>query len=112
MTLIVLISLILLVWIHTIADFWLQTRKLAETKSSNIVALTKHVAIYTTPLFLFGWQFALINGALHWMTDFCTSKLTTHFYKKENTYAFFGVIGIDQAIHMTCLILTYYWLIL
>lgn len=50
--------------------------------------------------------YSLVNGGLHFCTDFCTSKFTSYFYKKEKWHEFFSVIGFDQFIHQTCLILT------
>jgi hypothetical protein len=103
--------LILLVWMHTIADFFMQTRTMAQNKSTSVKWLGSHVVVYSLPFLVFGWKFAVVTGILHFITDFITSRCTSYFYKKENMYMFFGVIGIDQAIHFTSLILAYVWLV-
>jgi len=101
---------ILIICMHSIGDFIFQTRWMAKNKSSNHFALALHSAIYMIPLFIISWQFALINGILHYPIDYISSQLTTHYYKKENENMFFNVIGIDQAIHYIILLLTYLFL--
>lgn len=98
---------LLLVWLHLFADFFLQTDKMATSKSGSPKWLSIHVGVYTLLfLVLLGWQFALINAALHWITDFCSSKATSYLWKKNERHWFFAVIGVDQAVHMTCMLLT------
>lgn len=100
-------TLLILVWMHLFADFFLQTDKMAISKSSSTAWLSVHVSVYSIPfLIFFGPKFAIVNFILHWITDFCSSKATTYLWKKEERHWFFVVIGIDQAVHMTCLILT------
>ena len=104
---------ILLVWLHFLGDFALQINKMAINKGSSLQWLTVHVATYSAGfLIFFGWQFALLNFVLHWITDFVTSKVSGHFNKAGNQRMFFATIGFDQAIHMTCLYVTYYILFL
>ena len=118
-------SLVFLLVIHYIADFLCQTREMATNKSTSLKWLTYHVLTYTMVLafsmsaFMFFtaenagetimtvWVFTIVNGVLHWCTDFVTSKGTTHFYKQENWYGFFGLLGLDQLIHTVTLLLTY-----
>lgn len=100
-------SILALIWLHFIADFVLQTDKMAINKSSNNLWLGFHVLVYTTVLLLFGWQFALLNGVAHFLTDWITSRVTSYLWKKEKRHWFFTVIGLDQAIHMTTLILIF-----
>ena len=101
---------IILIWLHFIADFILQTDKMAINKSSSNRWLGLHVSVYTVPFFWFGWRFALVNGAAHFVTDWLTSRGTSYLWKKEERHWFFALIGLDQAIHMTTLFLTYRWL--
>lgn len=108
---------IIIQFIHFIADFLCQTRTMANNKSKSIKWLSIHVFVYTTVTTLSWTYFStdiwilfqvwLITFISHWCTDFCTSKLTTYFYSKNNLFAFFSVIGFDQFIHATTLILTY-----
>ena len=99
-----------LVWVHTLADFALQSDKMAINKSSSNKWLALHVAIYSLPMMLFGWRFALANFAAHFCTDWVTSRMTSRLWKAGERHWFFVVIGIDQALHMTALVLTYGWL--
>lgn len=56
---------------------------------------------------LIGPTFALINAALHFTVDSITSRATSWLWKWEHERAFFAMIGLDQAIHLTCLAVTY-----
>ena len=104
-------TIVILIWMHFIADFVLQSDKMANSKSSSNKWLLIHVSIYTLPFFWFGWQFAVINGVAHFMTDFVTARATSYLWKKEERHWFFVVIGLDQALHMTALMLSYHYLI-
>lgn len=103
-------NLILIMVMHWMSDFLLQTDKMAINKSTSVKWLSIHAGVYTLPWFLFGWQFALINGIAHWLIDFFTSKWSSYYMKKGQIGNQFNVIGLDQAIHMTILIGTYFWL--
>jgi hypothetical protein len=107
-----------LLCIHWFADFVLQTRWQAENKSKNNIALSRHVLVYTTVLFLAGfplvsrvimneWSyFVLLNGILHFCTDYITSRITSRLYAKQDYHNFFVVIGLDQLIHQLTLAFT------
>jgi hypothetical protein len=97
---------LLLVWVHTIADFVFQSDKMAINKSSSWKWLSIHVGMYGLLLLPLGWKFTLVNCLLHFITDAVSSRVTTYFWKKEQRHKFFVTIGIDQAIHMSCLFLT------
>jgi len=106
-----MIEIVMLVWLHFFADFVLQTDKVAINKSSSSVYLLLHCMIYAAPFILiFGLGFSLIAGALHFVVDFGTSRLTTYLWRKEERHWFFVTIGFDQAIHLTCLILALIYL--
>ena len=78
--------------VHWIADFVLQTHWQAQNKSKRLDALAQHVAVYTSAL-LFAvpfiapqagyrmWlAFILVNGAMHFVTDYFTSRWSSkHF---------------------------------
>jgi len=119
---------------HFIADFIMQSRKMAVNKSSSIKWLTKHVLMYGNSMLFGGFSYVVftmlfatnmihlipailgyvfVNTVLHWITDYFTSKQTTRLYLKEveketpNYHNFFVMIGFDQLIHILCLISTY-----
>ncbi len=105
-------SLILLA--HWTGDYAFQTSKMAVGKSQHIKWLAFHVLVYTLVLcvfsiFLFSIKLAifytLLNGVLHGITDFFTSKLAAKY--NQTPRIFFPVLGMDQLIHTITLYLTY-----
>lgn len=103
-------DVIIIFWIHFVADFLLQTNYTSMNKNKNIYTLLLHCFIYFIPLLWFGFTFAIINAGIHFIIDFVTSKINRELYKIGKTKLLLNVIGLDQAIHMTTLVLTY-WLI-
>lgn len=107
--------------IHWLADFVCQTHWQASNKSKSLNALARHVASYTAVLFvgatlLLGASqavalFILVNGILHFATDFFTSKWSSHLYARQDWHNFFVVIGLDQFIHQVTLAATFAWLV-
>jgi len=110
----ILVLIIIVFFLHFIADFGLQTRKMAENKSHSIKYLTLHVITYCIPFLLlsvgFGWTmeflwFMVWLFGTHWITDFITSKFTAYFWKHKKIKDFFLMIGFDQFIHAVTLLL-------
>jgi hypothetical protein len=109
--------LILLVT-HWFADFICQKDWQAKNKSKNNIALLRHVLNYTLILafvsaFFVGFQpawmfFVLVNGFLHWCTDWVTSRINSSLWEQKRVHDFFVSVGFDQLIHQFCLILTLY----
>lgn len=142
-----LIQFILLLIVHWLADFVCQTHWQASNKSKSNNALSRHVLTYTwvlgtTSFFIFeGWRahnglawlgFVWLNAALHFATDWCTSRITSRLFMEQfevfrlvtqvdlksvkpatearllmkkdfNPHNFFVVIGLDQLIHQVTL---------
>jgi hypothetical protein len=105
---------VVLLGTHWLADFVLQTHWQASNKSKRIDALARHVAVYTSVLLvvsviLFGRNgaaFAVLNGLLHFATDYFTSRWSSRLYAKQDWHNFFVVIGLDQFIHQVTLAAT------
>ena len=104
------IQIMILIWLHFIADFVLQTDKMAIKKSASMKFLGLHCLTYSVPMFFMGWQFAVPNGLAHFGVDFVTSRLTGQYFSTKNRHAFFVTIGCDQAIHMSFLVGIFLWL--
>ncbi|SHG85020.1 DUF3307 domain-containing protein [Flagellimonas flava] len=99
---------------HWVGDFLLQSSKMATEKSFSLKWLSIHVLVYSLTigafsLFVFPLmlvtQYILINGALHWVTDFFTSKMAAR--HQGNPRIFYPVLGFDQMVHALCLYVTY-----
>ena len=99
-------TIILILLIHFVSDFILQTDWMAKNKSKSLKALTLHVFVYHLPFYIFGWQFAVFNMSAHTCVDFVTSQVSSKLWAKNKVHWFFVVIGFDQFIHTACLILT------
>lgn len=127
------VALILqILFAHWVSDFVLQSHWMATNKSKHLGALSSHVLVYTVAFaFLMltsgvllsttvWWESAImailspivfaywitLNGVLHFMTDFVTSKITSALWQRADFHNFFVVVGADQLIHYTCLIVT------
>lgn len=107
--------------LHFLGDFILQSDWMALNKSKQWDVLAIHCAIYSACFFAWGSYFVALTFVLHYMVDFCTSRITSKLWfmresatgngwwtlKEPNTrHWFFVMIGLDQLIHYTMLILT------
>lgn len=120
-------AILVLMFLHWLADFIFQTDDMAKNKSTSFKWLTKHVLTYTGILWLglFGYCFftadslllvesslyfslayAVVNGILHFLIDAVTSRVTSYLWKKQQVHWFFVAIGFDQFLHFACLYLT------
>lgn len=99
-------DILILIWIHFVADFVLQNDKMALNKSKSNKWLGLHALVYGIPLLFFGWKFALFNGIAHFAVDYITSRGTSRLWIANQRHWFFILIGLDQAIHMTILLIS------
>ena len=122
-----ILNVLFIILVHWFADFVLQTHHMSTRKSSSNYYLTLHVTVYAfATIFLWALVLPLLqihltfNGvwlsviaifAMHWVTDYFTSRWTSRLYKEENYHDFFVVIGFDQVLHYTQLLLTFNYLI-
>ncbi|MDP1800916.1 MAG: DUF3307 domain-containing protein [Bacteroidota bacterium] len=118
-----MMTLLIIFVVHFLADFVFQSSKMATGKSKSLKWLSIHVGVYASVslltfavlaitygniLFAFYWW--SINVALHFITDFFTSKVTSRFWEEKNMRFFFVMIGFDQLIHNMCLVSTFFLL--
>ncbi len=90
--------------LHFIGDFVGQTDEMAKNKSKSNKWLLAHLLVYTAVLLPYNPVWALINGVLHLMVDWVTSRWSSRLYAKGDIHNFFVVIGFDQLIHASCLL--------
>jgi len=124
---ITLTEIFAIIIIHWIADFVLQTDKMAKGKSKNWIDLLSHTLTYSgfwlfigsvywftfNPAYKFQTPvliFVLITFIAHTITDYFTSRLNSILWVKGKTHYFFVSVGFDQILHYIQLFLTYYLL--
>lgn len=98
---------------HFIADFICQSDYMSFNKWESLLALSWHIFVYVTVLaimlsvlqFKDIGMYLLTNGCLHFITDYFSSKVTHFLWEKKETHWFFVVIGLDQFIHTSFLII-------
>lgn len=95
-----ILTIIIIIILHWIADFVLQTDKMAKGKSKNWSDLLGHTFLYSCVWFaatIFGalilrysvnviYYFFLITFILHTITDYFTSRLNSKLYAKVEYY--------------------------
>lgn len=135
-----LIEILLIIFIHWVADFIFQAEEWATNKSKSFKALVKHTAMYSFIWYLvifgfaicgnhfngpsieeLGWTpwmitFPLITFVFHTLTDYFTSKIVSRKFANQEygspipNFGAFTVIGFDQVLHYVQLFLTYHFL--
>lgn len=105
---------------HYIGDFILQSHYMATFKSRDNLVLSQHATVYCFPFILvipfikdnlWSLLFIIGNSVMHFGVDYWTSRWTSYLWKKQEIHWFFVVIGLDQLIHMTTLVVSFNYLI-
>ena len=118
------IEIMMIIIIHWIADFVLQTDEQAKGKSSSNKWLLKHTCTYTVVWLTIGilyaiylgdiypmWaltKFILITFVIHTIQDYFTSRLNSKLWAKGDVHNFFVIVGFDQLLHYAQLFGTYW----
>jgi hypothetical protein len=112
--------ILLILLVHWLADFCLQTDGQALRKSTEVGPLAEHVTTYSMVWLLvaftiFGdWEkstiFAMITWIAHYCTDWVTSRIGKMYWDKKDLHNGFVVMGFDQILHYLQLFLCYIWL--
>jgi hypothetical protein len=121
-------TVLIILFIHWVADFLCQTDWQAQNKSKRMDALLAHTGIYSfvwmIPMMIMftitsdaihdsNWFdvkaicFCFITFVFHTLTDYFTSRLNTKLWNEKKVHWFFASIGFDQFLHFVQLLLTY-----
>lgn len=108
---------LLIMLIHFLADFGLQTHEQAVHKSSSNKQLVYHTLVYSlvwlvASYAMFGsitsaWFFAIITFVAHTITDYVTSRIGKPYWEKGDYHNGFVVVSFDQILHYIQLFLTF-----
>lgn len=108
---------LLILVVHFLADFVLQTDWQVKNKNNNFKALISHTLTYSLVWFAMSFVilentissviFAIITFVTHTITDNITSKYVKYFFDKKDTHNGFKIIGFDQILHYLQLYLTF-----
>jgi hypothetical protein len=101
---------IIILALHLLGDFFLQSDWMAVNKSKSYKALAVHCFVYASCFALFGLSFFIVTYFTHLVTDGITSRITSRLYTAGKRHWFFVVIGVDQFIHYVTLLLSYVFL--
>lgn len=95
--------MLVVIWLHFIADFILQNDYMAHNKSTKIFVCLLHSLVYSLPFLIYGIVFWGIQFCTHFLVDFVSSKASHYLYDRNQRHWFFVTIGADQAIHLSIL---------
>ena len=118
---------VVILFLHWIFDFVLQTDEQGKNKSSDFNVLLEHVFLYSwfwcIPLIIYAIMkqgsgilvlFIPITFICHGIIDYCTSRVGKRLLQKaeltKNHHNFFVNIGFDQWLHQAQLLITFYLL--
>lgn len=120
---ITLYTIITVLVLHFIFDFFFQTDKMAQGKSKNNIDLSVHVSVYAIGVILMGILnyksfdhcgmvalFIMLNVVCHFFTDYFSSRASSRLWADKEFHDFFGTVGLDQLVHYVTLFGTFVWL--
>jgi len=101
--------ILLILAIHFVGDFILQSHWMALNKSKNDNALGAHAVVYGFFLLFMSLnpQWAALNLVLHYFVDYFTSRINAKLWAAGKVHYFFVGVGADQLIHYACLFTTF-----
>lgn len=119
--------LLKLLFVHFVADFLLQSREMGKKKSSEVLWLFFHITIIFLCFIPFGLEFSIYNAVAHLFIDgilwniyklgwgivfklrikedeilTMEGEISRHRYWEDHW--FYAVIGLDQMLHVGCLL--------
>jgi len=100
-------TIALILAVHYVADFLLQSDWMAQNKSKAWKPLLVHIGVYTAALLVLGPLWAVCNGVAHLVTDYFTSRATSRLFAAKEIHWAFAVIGLDQLVHTLTLLGTW-----
>lgn len=110
-------TILLILLIHYLGDFVLQTHEQSQRKSSENKWLFYHTGSYSLIWVLAAWGFyanflaAFLFGTItfvfHTATDWVTSRVGKSFWSSGDYHNGFAVVGFDQILHYVQLLLTH-----
>lgn len=105
-----LIAILVIIIIHFLGEFVLQSQVMVVNKSESLPWLFVHCLTYSILFLPFGVAFVFVTFCLHMLVDYFTSKAYMSMIRQIKPREQTLVFGADQALHMLCLVSTYYLL--
>lgn len=127
----IFLGVLVILFAHYMADFIFQPHSIALAKAESVVALSIHIIVYTLIFFILfclygvilnefftftitmkhwiqmGISISIVNGIVHYLIDYITSKINRHFWNSSQFRNFFMMIGLDQFLHLSVLVFSY-----
>jgi hypothetical protein len=110
-------TVLIIMVIHYLGDFVLQTHEQSQRKSSENKWLFYHTGSYSLIWLLAAWGlytsiwaallFASVTFVAHTATDWVTSRVGKYFWSSSDYHNGFAVVGFDQILHYVQLLLTH-----
>ena len=129
-TLIIAGKLVALFATHAVADFFLQSRSMAENKSKDSYVLFQHMGVHYLAFLLMGWTLgleakwymnlalynALIHGSIDWFlwrgfkrtVEYRYGHLADTYYEYQKDYLFWWFLGTDQFLNISTIVAIYF----